>query len=217
MSPSSTAIFSAIVLTLLAIPAPARAQQAALNTEVQINKIEPSFLPSPKISAAGYVKQAQGRPGSWLEVEVTFERNSKEPKIAEELTFNYYVLLKNERFTEDKKPTLLTATIVHTNVPQEKLLHSVAFVSPRTLASFFDGKAPVNAQQTITDVGVTITGKNGLLAIATSKGTVKGDKGWWDNAALYTPKTGALLSKNETPFAPLEWDYYEAVKSKSGN
>ena len=148
---------------------------------------------------------------------MTFERNTKEPKIAEELTFNYYVLLKNERFTEDKKPTLLTATIVHTNVPQEKTLHSVAFVSPRTLASFFDGKIPVNAQQTITDVGVTISGKNGLLAIATAKGTVKGDKGWWDNTAPYTPKAGALLNKNETPFAPLEWDYYEAVKSKSGN
>ena len=217
MSPSPTAIFSATVLALLAIPAPVRAQQAALNTEVQISKIEPGFLPSPKIPAAGYSKQAQGRPGSWLEVEVTFERNTKEPKIAEELTFNYYVLLKNERFTEDKKPTMLTATIVHTNVPQERALHSVAFVSPRTLASFFDGKAPATAQQTVMDAGVTISGKNGLLAIATSKGTVKGDKGWWDDTAPYTVKTGALLNKNETPFAPLEWDYYEAVKPKSGN
>ena len=71
--------------------------------------------------------------------------------------------------------------------------------------------------QTVTDVGVTISGKNGLLAIATSKGTVKGDKGWWDNTALYTPTPGALLNKSETPFAPLEWDYYEAIKSKAGN
>lgn len=218
MRPSSTTIFSAVLLAFLAVSGSARAQQAALNTEVQINKIETSFLPSPKIPAAGYNKQTQGRPGSWLEVEVTFERNAKEPKIAEELTFNYYVLLKNERFTEDKKPTLLTATVVHTNVPQEKALHSVVFVSPRTLASFFDGKPPVNAQQTVTDVGVTISGKNGLLAIKSlNPSSVKGDKGWWDTASLYTPKTGALLNKNETPFAPLEWDYYEAVKSKSGN
>ena len=219
MSPSYATISAAILLTLLVNPVAVRAQQAALNTEVQITKIEPVFLTSPKITAAGFIKQAIGRPAPWLEVEVTFERNAvpKEPKFAEELTFNYYVLLKNELSTEDKKPTLLTASIVHVNVPQGKGLHSVAYVSPKALAAFFDGKTPVNAQQTVTDVGVTISGKNGLLAIATSKGTVKGDKGWWDNTAPYTPKPGALLNKNETPFAPLEWDYYEAVKSKSGN
>ena len=221
MRPSSTTISSAILFTLLAIPAPVRAQQASLNTEVQINKIESGFLLSPKITAAGYVKRATvtGRPASWLEVEVTFERNTKEPKIAEELTFNYYVLLNNEAFTKDKKKTMLTASVIHVNVPQEKGLHSVVYVSPRTLAAFFDGKPPVNAQQTVTDVGVTISGKNGLLAIkGLNPSSVKGDKGWWDNTnANYTPTPGALLNKNETPFAPLEWDYYEAVKSKSGN
>ena len=217
MRPSSATFSAAILFTLLVIPVQVQAQQAALNTEVMITKIEPGFLPSPKITVAGYAKQMPGRPAPWLEIEVTFERNAKDPKFADELTFNYYVLLKNERFTEDKKPTMLTASITHIHVPQEKGLHSVAYVSPRSLATFFDGKTPVNAQQTVTDVGVTISGKNGLLAIATSKGTVKGDKGWWDNTALYTPKAGALLNKNETPFAPLEWDYYEAVKSKSGN
>ena len=214
---SSSTISAAILLSFLVISGPAQAQQAALNTEVQITKIEPVFLPSPKITAAGYVKQAPGRPAPWLEVEVTFERNAKEPKFADELTLNYYVLLKNERFTEDKKPTLLTASIIHVNVPQGKGLHSVAYISPKALSAFFDGKTLVNVQQTVTDVGVTISGKNGLLAIATSKGTVQGGKGWWDDTAPYTVKTGALLNKTETPFAPLEWDYYEAVKSKSGN
>ena len=150
---------------------------------------------------------------------MTFERSvvPKAPKFADELTFNYYILLKNEHATEDKKPTLLTGSITHVSVPQEKGLHSVAFVSPRTLARFFDGKIPVNAQQSVTDVGVTISGAGGLLAIATSKGTVKGSKGWWDDTTPFTVVPGALLNKNETPFAPLEWDFYEAIKSKSGN
>ena len=219
MHPSFSKFSAAILLTLLAISTFARAQQSALNSEVQITKIEPVFIGSPKIAAGGYSKQGTGRPGTWLEVEVTFERSAlpKEPKMAEELTFNYYVLLKNERFTEDKKPTLLTGSVVHVHVPQERGLHSVVFVNPRTLASFFDGKAPATVQQAVVDVGVTITGKNGLLAIATSKGTVKGDKGWWDTPAPYTPTPGVLLNKNETPFAPLESDYYEAIKSKAGN
>ncbi|MFZ4778559.1 MAG: Amuc_1102 family pilus-like protein, partial [Terrimicrobiaceae bacterium] len=214
----SFATLSFASLALLVIGAPLRAQQAALNSEVAISKIEANFIDSPKISAAGYTKKSQGRPGQWLEVEVTFDRAAmpKEPKFAEELTFNYYILLKNENVTEDKKPTLLTGSVTHVHVPQEKGLHAVAYVSPRTLAKFFDGKVPVNAQTALVDIGVTVTGKSGLLAIFTLKGTVKGDKGWWDTG-LYTPTPGAVLNKSETPFAPLEWDFYEAIKSKAGN
>lgn len=217
MRPSSFTICSAF-LALLVMPSHVRAQQAALNTEVVISKIESAFVDSPKVAAGTYQKKSPGRPSPWLEVEVTFDRGAfpKEPKFAEELTFNYYILLKNEHATEDKKPTLLTGSVAHVNVPQEKGLHSVAYVSPRTLAKLFDGKVPANAQQTVVDVGVTVSGRSGILAISTSKGTVKGDKGWWDSP-LYTPTPGAVLNKNETPFAPLEWDYYEAIKSKSGN
>jgi len=213
---SATLAFSSLLL--FGISSPAGAQQAALNTEVGITKIEANFIDSPKISASGYTKKVPGRPGQWLELEVTFDRATlpKEPKFAEELTFNYYILLKNEQMTEDKKPTLLTGSVTHVHVPQEKGLHAVAYISPRTLAKFFDGKVPVNTQAALVDFGVTVTGKGGLLAIATSKGTVKGDKGWWDTG-VYTPTPGAVLNKNETPFAPLEWDYYEAIKSKPGN
>jgi hypothetical protein len=188
--------------------------QLAPNTEFQIVRIEPAFLDSPKLSVAGYNKKSAGRPSPWLEVEVTFDRAvvPKAEKYSGEVTINYFVLLKNENATEERKPTLLTGSVTHVMVPQEKALHSVMYVSPRSLAKLFDGKPPVNAQQALVDVGVTITGKDGLLAIATAKGSVKGDKGWWDNTQLYTATPGFLLNKNETPFAPLEWDYYEAIK-----
>ncbi|MBE2203123.1 MAG: hypothetical protein IAE94_02110 [Chthoniobacterales bacterium] len=217
ITPSSS--LTAIILTVFSLSPFVQAQQSALNTEIQILKIDANFVESPRLNAAGYMKKSAGRPSPWLEVEVTFDRavSAKEPKYAEELTVNYYVLLKNESVNEDKKPTLLTGSVVHVNVPQEKGLHSVMFVTPRALAKFFDGKVPSNAQQALTDVGVTISGKNGLLAIATFKGTVKGDKGWWDNSAAFTLASGALLNKSETPFAPLEWDFYETLKSKSGN
>lgn len=219
MCPSPTTICAAILLSFSLVPTSGIAQQATLNSEIQITKIEPTFIDSPKISAGGYTKRSTGRPGPWLEVEVTFDRNvvPKAPKYADELTINYYVLLKNERFTVDKKPTLLTGSITHVHIPQEKGLHSVVFLSPRAFASFFDGKPPATAQQAVTDVGVTISGKGGLLAISTAKGTVKGDKGWWDAPDSFTSTPGVLLNKSETPFAPLEWDFYEAIKPKSGN
>ncbi|MEI6277892.1 MAG: Amuc_1102 family pilus-like protein [Verrucomicrobiae bacterium] len=203
----------------LGFPLPARSQQAPLNSAILIQKIEPTFVESPKI-ISGYSKKAQPRAPKWLEIDVTFDRNvvPKAPKFIEELTFNYYILLKNEKDTEDRKPTLLTGSVTHVHTPQEKGLHAVAYVSPRTLARFFEGKVPVNAQQTVEDVGIEVGG----LAIKTWKGQLGGTPqapvGWWTALAQkYTSASGFVLSKDQTPFAPLEWDYFEPVKSKSGN
>ncbi len=218
MRPSNSSIRSFFVVALTSVIA-AHAQ-VPLNSEVVVSKIEPAFVESPQINAGGYNKKSGvGKPAPWLEVEVTFDRNiiAKAPKFAEELTFNYFVLLKNEGATPDKKPTCLTGSVSHVFVPQEKALHSCIFISPRTLAKLFDGKVPVNVAQAITDAGVTVTGKEGLLSALAWKGTVTKDgKGWWDNPA-YAPTAGLMLNKNETPFAPLAWDYYEAIKSKAAN
>jgi hypothetical protein len=217
---SSLLLTAVLVSVGIAIPLSGRAQQPQLNSEITIQKIEPAFVESPKISSPGYTKKSQGRALKWLEIEVVFDRiaSAKSPKYADELTFNYYILLKNEAESEDGKPTLLTGSVIHVHTPQEKALHSVAYVSPRTLAKFFAGKVPVNVAQSLADYGVTVSGKEGLLAIHSMKPQgVKGGKGWWDDASPYSVVPGKILNKDETPFAPFEWDYFEPVKSKSAN
>lgn len=192
--------------------------QVPVNTLVGVSTIEANFVETPKLG--GYSKKgSSARPGQWLEVEATFERVARptDPKFLDELTFNYYILLKNEGVTEDRKPTMLTGSVTHVDVPVAKGLKSVVFVSPRTLLRLFDGKLPNNARQAVVDVGVTVTGKDGLLAIASLNSPIRGDKGWWDNAELYTATSGLILNKTETPFASLEWDYHEPVKAKGGN
>ena len=110
---------------------------------------------------------------------------------------------------------MLTGTVTHVCVPDGKDLHSSIYISPRTLAKMFDGKAPVTLTQAIADAGVAVSGKEGPLAAFAWKSQVtKEGKGWWENA-LYSPTPGLLLNKNETPFAPLEWDFFEAIKSKT--
>ena len=218
--PSFKSIWPASVLFLAAVIA-AQAQQP-LNTEVRITKVEVAFVESPKLMANTYSKKsAAGKAASWIEVETTFERipAKTSPKFAEELTFNYYILLKNQLVSPDKKQTLLTGSVTHVSVPDGKDLHSCIYVTPRTLAKMFDGKSPVNVAQAVVDAGVTVTGKDGLLAAFAWKGgtvVAKEGKGWWDNA-IYTPKPGFLLNKSETPFAPLEWDYFESIKPKAAN
>ncbi len=180
----------------------------ALNTEYSITKVTPATQASPSFSISGYDKRvSKGK--DWLEVEVAFDWQSraKEPKFTEELTFNYYILLNNAQFTADKKQTLLTGSVTHSSIPQGRDLHSVVYVSPRTLERFFEGRPPANAQQTIYDVGVTISKQGQLVA----EYTLKGKGAWWTQ---FQQTPGYVLNKNETPFGPLAWDYYEAIKAR---
>jgi hypothetical protein len=198
--------FQIIVATLFAVDISAFGQPP--NTDYKILKIEPNFLESP-IYSAGYTKRG-AKPKSWLEIEVSFEWQPRlrDPKFIDELTFNYYILLKN-RSPQYPQGTLLVGSVTHTSIPQEKDMHSVVYVSPRTLERFFEGKVPANAEQALVDVGVTIT-KQGQQVAAISWKSKTGE--WWPQ---FQQTPGFVLNKNETPFAPLAWDFYEAIKPKS--
>jgi hypothetical protein len=181
----------------------------APNTEFRILRVEPSFLDSPAYSGTRFDKRGP-RAKSWLEVEVTFEWQPRlrDPKYTDELTFNYYILLRN-RSPQYPQGTLLVGSVTHMSIPQEQDMHSVVYVSPRTLERFFDGKLPANAEQALVDVGVTIT-KQGQEVASTSWKSKSGE--WWPQ---FQQTSGFVLNKNETPFAPLAWDYFEAIKPKS--
>lgn len=184
--------------------------KAQINTEYKISNIEPSFIDAPTFSGPNYNKRS--KPKSWLEVEVTFEWKSRAPipKYTDELTFTYYILLANEALTQDRKPTLLVGTVTHASIPQEKDMHSVVYVAPRSIERFFDGKLPGNIGQCVVDIGVTISKQGQIVA----QGGFKNKTGaWWPQ---YQQTPGYVLNKNETPFASLAWDYYEAIKPKSG-
>jgi hypothetical protein len=197
---------AASLAILMAAVSPGFAQQP--NTEYKITKIEPSYVDSPTYTGPRYDKRG-AKPGSWLEIEVTFEwqPRQKEPKYTEELTANFYILLNNQS-QQFPKGALLTGSVTMMSVPQGRDLHTVVYVSPRTLERMFDGKTPGTAAQAVVDVGVTLS-KQGQVVATTSWKSKSGE--WWP---LYQQTAGYVLNKNETPFAPLAWDYYEAIKPK---
>ena len=210
-----------MVVLFFAAAIVAQAEQA-INAEIKISKIDPVFVDTPKVAGGTYIKKVAGgaRPTPWVEVEVAFERvqiSKSMPKFAGELTFNYYIVFKNQLVSPDNKQTLVTGSVTHVNIPDGKDLHSSIYVSPRSLSKIFEGKVPTTVAQAIVDVGVTVTGKDGLLAVAAWKTPVTKDgKGWWDNP-IYSSSPGLLLNKSETPFASLEWDFFENIKSKAAN
>lgn len=203
---SKQLLLPALVALLVA---PLCAQQ--MNPDFAINKINPEFVTTPDYQfSLGPTGKKTGRNKDFLAVEVNFAwlPKLKKPDFLDELTVNYYILLNNKD-RENPKGTLLSGSVTHVALPQAKSLNSVMYLSPRSLERFFGGRAPATAASALVDVAVTITQQGQVVAEASWKG--KGN--WWDQ---YTATSGYLLNKNQTPFAPLVWDYYEPIKASPG-
>lgn len=204
---------SPILAILLAtiIAGTAFAQQP--KTGVEITNIEPTFEKTPVYNIGIGPKRSTGASKDWLVVEVEFSYDPlspNDPEFLDDLTFNYYIALKNQS-SRNPQPTLITGSVTHVAIPKGKGMRSAAFVSPRTLERFFEGKSPSNANQAVAAVGVTIT-RGGQVVAEMSIGEGKGSPQWWTRFQQAPP--GYVLNKNETPFAPLFGDYYEAIRAK---
>jgi hypothetical protein len=195
------------LLVYALVAAQAGAQQ--LSRDFQITKLTPDMVTTPEYNVSfGPKNKKVPKNKDWLEVEVAFDwqPKDKKPEFLDELTFNYYILLDNKS-RENPQGTLLTGSVTHVAIPQARAMHSVMYVSPRTLERFFEGKIPGTAASAVIDVGVTITKQGQLVAESSWKGRGQ----WWTTLQQVT---GYVLNKNETPFAPLAWDYYEAIKAR---
>jgi len=177
--------------------------------EFQITKIDPALVTTPAVNYSGATgKNVPGSPKRWIELEVSFTwlpRTTAE-KYADDVVVNYYVLLSN-RNAQAPQGTMLTGQVTLMSIPAKQPdLKAVMYVSPRALERFFDGKIPASISSAITDIGVTIS-KGGQVVAQKSLNSKSG--AWWPQIQQ---TSGYLLSKPETPFAPLNWDYYETVK-----
>lgn len=194
-----------LLVTLLAAAAVAQ----AADSDFAISKITPDLVITPEYNVNfGPKNKRVGKNKEFLEVEVSFDWQPKDrnAKFLDEITLNYYILLNNKS-RENPEGTLLTGSVTHIAIPSAKGLNSVMYVSPRTLERFFDGKIPASASAAVTDVGITITKQGQLVAEASWKGRGQ----WWTSLQQVS---GYVLNKAESPFAPLVWDYYEAIKAR---
>ena len=182
--------------------------EAQTAAEFAITKIEPQIVTRPALSYSG-ATQKMVQPKSWLEIEVTFASQSANPaeKYTDDLVINYYVLLANKT-VEFPQGALLTGQTALTSVPaKQNDLKSVSYLSPRSMERLFDGKAPTSTSSAILDIGVTLTKQGQVVA----QKSLKGSGVWWPQ---FQQTPGYLLNKSETPFASLNWEYYEQVKKQ---
>ncbi|MEN9283588.1 MAG: hypothetical protein RLZZ179_1081 [Verrucomicrobiota bacterium] len=216
--------FIPTILALAAAPILASAQEgagaagaapaaaAAKEKLVDIAKVDINIQKTPQIQAIN-VKDKRWTPKDWIEIEVeaTAELSKTEKdktrKAYDEVTFEYFAYLAG---ATKEKSRVLTAKIIHTNVPIKEKIHSVAYISPPQLQKVTDSTASGPANPTMVKAwGVQVYIDGNLVGRKTSEA----NKEWWTNPSL-PPQEAALLSKPETPFAPLWGDFHLEVKPR---
>ncbi|MEO7933645.1 MAG: Amuc_1102 family pilus-like protein [Chthoniobacterales bacterium] len=161
-------------------------------TDYVVKKVNVEFINTPEYQFTGTQRRSDNRE-KWMEIETEFDAT---PEFTEELTFKYYVQINKNVYTGE---------VTHVDIAGGKGLFSVMYISPRAISRILEGK-PMNGAA-IEKVSVEITKQGATVGF----GSWKNEKtGWW---ASSPQKPGFLRNKNETPFAPLYWERYEAIKT----
>ena len=183
----------ALATGFLVAPAPAARAQGAPGGFV-IKSITPQDNTTPDFQVTN-VKVKPFQPGKWLEVEVEF---SAPPPGAPELQLKYFVLIGGQ---------LLVGDVTHVNVLPGQSLFSVMYVAPRAVIQLLKGQPFTVNSVANAEVQILKPGVGAPLAVKQLKPGPPLDKSSFPQIA------GLLLNKNETPYAPLYYDRYEAIKA----
>lgn len=183
--------FSLLALALLAFAVPGLAVPGA---EFAIKKVDVQNPVSPDFNQGASVRWT---PQKWVKMEVTFDAL---PDFTDELTFTYYALTTDNR--------LLVGRVEHVNIMKGHDLHSVMYITPKSIVKLLQRKTPTG-ELPLSQVTVTISKPGVAAPIAMGSLKTGGHGEWW---ATLKQEPGYLVNKTETPFAPLFWDYYEDVK-----
>ena len=183
-------IFFVSLLAVGALVAEASAQQAAVGVgAVKLGKPDPEGIKSPEYNITGG-PQKRSKIGTWLEIEVPYETKVDD---IDELTFQFMVMVDN---------VICDGQVTYVNIPKGREHYAVMYITPRALEKLTAGK-PLSGSD-IQNVWVTVQRQGQIL-----------------DQMAYKPQqppnlphqAGLILNKSETPFAPLFYDRYEAIKA----
>jgi hypothetical protein len=175
---------------LLALLWQAAAQAPVGPGSVKLGKVQPEVIKTPEYNITGG-PQKRSKVGQWLEVEVDFETK---PEDIDELTFKYTIMVEKK---------LLDGEVTHINIPKGRDHYSVMYVAPRSLEKLTGGRplSPASIEN--------------AWVIVSKQGQVLDQASFKPGPVPNLPHlSGMVLNKMETPFAPLFFDRYEAIKVK---
>lgn len=168
--------------------------------QITIRNVNVNILRTPDYQFRGDQKRVPNAQ-NWIEIEVEFD--SAVPFIPE-LTFDYFVAL-DVRTTQ----VVLVGQVTHVSVVQGASRFSSMYIAPQTISAVLQGRSTFRPN-IVDQATVQITHQG--TPIAEGSANRSPAPPWWTDLQQLS---GFLWNKNDTPFAPLWWDRYEAIKPGS--
>ena len=201
------AIAAGLAFTALSLQTAHAAGRRIENVQPKVNLIGSPIIMA-TVAGGQPKKQRLAGPGEpapfWLEIEADFDSADEFP----ELTLKCSLLLQL-----GKGMKLVEGEVSLVDVAKGKDRHAVMYIAPKTLNRLSENKpftmtmvkavlVELSAQGEL--IGANFKSSAGITADTFTKEKDKLEK-----------VSDAMLNKSQTPFAPLFWDYYEAVKPSS--
>jgi hypothetical protein len=155
---------------------------------IRIRKMTPITEKTPVFRTAA-PGQASARQPDWWRVMVEYETA---PDWIDELEFTYYVYMKDQ--SNKGAEVMFSATVSYVNVAKGRHVSDM-FLQPNVLTRL--GR--------VEQVAVVVKAKGAVVATESTAKTPN----WWDR---FSPVSGVLLNRSQTPFAYIDYDLYEAIK-----
>lgn len=196
--------YLALALSLL-LPLAARAQDDRGRLRISNLKVDLKTVRTP-------IYQSTSNPQAtseyeWLQVYVEFETDGPRRGWTDDLTIDWWLLVRPNSNT---KPILLHESVTYVDLADGKH-HAVMYLRPAFVRRHCDTKSP-NKSHFAAYVELSCDGK-GLARDEFSRSAQP--KNWW---RAKEPDVriieGELLAPDDTPFAPLDYDFYEHPKRK---
>ena len=158
---------------------------------IKIRKMTPVKEKTPVFRTA-VASQASAKQPDWWRVVVEFETA---PDWIDELEFTYYAYIEDQ--SNRGAPVMYRGTVTYVNVAKGRHLSDM-FLHPNTIARM----------GLVKQIAVVVKAKGAVVA---TESTAQRPN-WWDG---FPPVDGVLLNRAQTPFAFIDFDMYEAIKSSA--
>ena len=180
----------------------AQAQRTARG-RVRITDLDVNYTLSPKYQDES--TSAARRNLQWAQIMLEYESEARRGEWIDEIIFDWAVAVVNP----DGPPLLLKNTVTYTDVKDGRH-HAAMYIRPRLIERYYRDNR-IDRDHIAFRINVTVSGEDmGTF----NKSERSMPRGWW---SFSEPRVilleGELLTRLDTPFAPLDYDYYEHIKS----
>jgi hypothetical protein len=187
----------------------ANAQRGDAQVRITISDMDIRLKRSPDFTDDSYAKAKDGDL-EWLQFVIEYATKTPPSEgWLDSLTLRWHVLLLGGK---DDKRLYMTETVEYIDIQDDDDHHAIAFMRPRAILRHFDDRGKVRPNNVAVYVEALVNNvRVGDYTYNKTKETLP--DAWWRHPSL-TKIENALLSRDKTPFADLNYDYYETIKPR---